>query len=175
MKPYHKQMLLEARQETTPASAVEGKLPSVLQNRDSLELLREVFATLRALSWTFQTLHWQVKGSDFYELHLLFERLYGSMGDEIDTLAEKMVGYYGNDAVDVGDSIDRSCKWVKEWKGDDPVDVAIKAEKHLQALLRHTYDHMNDKQELSLGLDDFLMGLASDHETHLYLLGQIKR
>ena len=169
--PYRKEITIN--EAATPAAAVEGKLPKGMKANSGQELLKEVLAALRAQSWLFQSLHWRVQGSDFYETHLLFERLYGDVGAEIDSLAEKIVGYYGSDAVEEVDAIKRASIWLNTWEGE-PIDKALQAEKQFQALLRKTYDTMSGKSELSLGLDDYLMATASAHETHLYLLGQIK-
>lgn len=169
-QPYHKE-INRVNEAATPASAVEGKLAERVRGKSGVESLKEILSVLRALSWLFQTLHWQVKGQNFYQLHLLYERIYNSLGEEIDSLAEKIVGYYGSDAVEKTDQIDRAMKWIKEWRGND-IQAAIKAEKDLQALLKHTYDSMNQRKKLSLGLDDWLMATASAHETNLYLLGQ---
>ena len=176
MEPYHKQIQATQLNEAadTPAKAVEGDLPTRVRTNSGQDALKEVLAFLRAQQWLLLSLHWQVKGTDFYELHLLFERLYGALAGQIDSLAEKIVGYYGVEAVEMNDSLSRAQKWLKEWKGE-PVDAALASEKQLQTLLRQTYEAMKEKKELSLGLDDYLMGLASDHETHLYWLGQIKR
>jgi DNA-binding ferritin-like protein len=170
-KPYHQEIAIN--EATTPATAVEGEIPDGMKASSGKELLKEVLAVLRAQSWLLQTLHWRVHGKDFYELHLLFERLYGNLGGEIDALAEKLVGYYGEDAVEESDAMKRAHTWLNTWEGE-PIDKALQAEKQLQALLRKTYDTMDKKSELSLGLDDYLMATANAHETHLYLLGQIK-
>jgi len=87
-------------------------------------------------------------------------------------LAEKLVGYFGPEAVAMDDSMTRAHKWIKEWKGE-PVAAALAAEKHIQAVFRHAYDTLSEAKELSLGLDDYLMATANAHETNLYLLGQI--
>lgn len=173
MEPYYKQIQSERgtqklNEATTPANAVESGLPARVRNSSGQEALKEILAVLRAQQWLLLTSHWQTKG---YDLHLLFERLYGALAGQIDTLAEKMVGYYGIESVDANDSMTRTQKWLKEWKGD-LVASALTSEKQLQTLLRQTYESMKEKKELSLGLDDYLMGLASEHETHLYLLGQ---
>lgn len=176
MEPYHKQMqqTQKLNEAASPASAVEGEVPTRLRSESGQELLKEVLASLRAQSWLYQTLHWRVQGERFYELHLLFERLYGGLNGQIDALAEKLVGYYGAEAVDADDSMNRAAKWLKEWRGE-PVDAALASEKQLQSVVRKTYETLKNKKELSLGLDDYLMSLANDHETHLYLLGQIKK
>jgi len=174
-EPYHKQIsentIIEAK---TPVAAVQGNLPEKLRSKNGKELLKEVLAALRAQQWLYQTLHWQAEGENFYEMHLLFERLYDGIGGQIDALAEKLIGYYGNEAVCRKDSIGRTQKWIASWCGENSVEVALNAEKEFQALLRRTYDTMSQKKELSLGLDDFLMATASEHEVALYLLGQMK-
>jgi len=170
-KPYRQEITIN--EAATPAAAVEGKLPDGMKAINGKELLKEVLAVLRAQSWLFQSLHWRAKGKDFYETHLLFMRLYEGVGEEIDALAEKLVGYYGDEAVEEEDSIKRTQTWLNTWSGD-PIDKALQAEKQFQALLRKTYKSMEKKNELSLGLDDYLMATASAHEVHLYLLGQMK-
>ena len=177
-EPYHKQQVqLNETNSNAPVSVVQGKLPEQFRRLASgKDLLKEVLSLLRAQRWLFQTLHWQVEGKDYYEKHLLFQRLYEALDEEIDTLAEKLVGYFGSDVVSAADSMEKSQKWLAGWKDSgDPIATALRAEKQLQALLRRTYDVMNQKKELSLGLDDFLMATASAHETHLYLLGQANK
>lgn len=174
-EPYRNQISEQTITEAaTPISAVQGDLPENLRSKKSKDLLKEVLAMLRAQQWLYQTYHWQAKGENFYEMHLLFERLYDSVGDQIDNLAEKLVGYFGIEEVDMKDAIARTQKWINTWASDNAVDSALKAEKQFQSLLRRTYDTMNQKKELSLGLDDYLMATASDHEVALYLLGQVK-
>jgi hypothetical protein len=36
--------------------------------------------------------HWNVRGSNFYETHLLFGRIYDTVGDKVDTLVEVLRG-----------------------------------------------------------------------------------
>lgn len=36
--------------------------------------------------------HWNIEGSDFYQLHLLFERIYGVVDEKVDGLAEQARG-----------------------------------------------------------------------------------
>lgn len=163
-KPYHEQIL----NESSPVTAVEGrKIPDRLKYKNSQTQLQEILAILRAQAWMYQTLHWQTKGSNFYGNHLLYERLYNSVNEEIDILAEKLVGYFGEISVDSQDSMEKTSKWLKEWS-NDPLD----SEKSLQQFLSTSYEIMKTKKELTLGLDDFIMGLANSHETNLYLLGQ---
>jgi|AntDeeMinimDraft_6_1070357.scaffolds.fasta_scaffold15226_2 hypothetical protein len=52
------------------------------------------------------------------------------------------------------------------------VDVGTSEEESLEAFLEVLYNFLSDAGTLTLGMDDFIMSLASTHETHLYLLKQ---
>jgi hypothetical protein len=103
----------------------------------------------------------------------MFQRFYEAMPDEIDTLAEKMVGSYGGDIVDPFDQMFRSLEWLKSWeKISCPYHKSLQAEETLQESIRIVYEGLKSLDQLPLGLDDFLMALASDHEPNTYLLQQ---
>jgi DNA-binding ferritin-like protein len=70
--------------------AYQNGTPEALVQASSL--LRSLLSLLRALDWHYRTAHWQVWGEAQYGDHLMFQRFYEAMPDEIDTLAEKMVG-----------------------------------------------------------------------------------
>jgi len=147
-----------------------------LESKDTKGLLQETLAVLRALSWSHYASHWQSKGSNFYGNHLLFQRLYEAVDDEFDTLAEKLVAYFGEEAVKMDDAMDRAKVWVEKWsKTGDVVDRALNAEQDLQRVLAEVYDRIKNSDDMSLGLDDYLMAVANTHETHLYLVQQVKR
>jgi DNA-binding ferritin-like protein len=61
--------------------------------------MKKYLSTLKALQAYYQHAHWISKGEPFYGDHLLFERLYGSVNEQIDSLAEKMVGLGGDHYV----------------------------------------------------------------------------
>ena len=141
----------------------------------SKEILQEVLAILRGQYWSHQTNHWQSNGPNYYGNHLLFQRLYEGVGEEIDTLAEKLVGYFGEDAVDQSTLIEKTQYWIDKWnKTKDIVERGLESEKDLQKALSYAYNKLKAQDDMSLGLDDFLMTVADAHETNLYLLGQIK-
>jgi DNA-binding ferritin-like protein len=136
-------------------------------------ILQEFFGLLHALYWSHWTAHWQAHGNPFYGDHLLFERLYKGVTEEIDTLAEKMVARFGASAVDAVDHFPITQAWVDRWKGqENPYKRALLAESDFQEAVRKVYDSIKEVGAMSLGLDDFLMASANDHETHMYLLQQ---
>lgn len=140
---------------------------------DSPKLLW-LLALLRAQYWSYQQSHWTTRGDVFYGNHLLFQRLYSSVPDQVDGLAEKIVGMYGPDFLDQEDLLGMFLFWNERW---DEVgclhERGLTSEEDCQTVLQSTYDELKETGEITLGMDDFLMSLASDHETNQYLLQQV--
>lgn len=153
--------------------AEEGRLDEATLET-VVEQLQWLLSCLRAQYWNYQQSHWQTGGIAAYGDHLLFQRLYESVVEHVDTLAEKMVGTFGPDAVD---GLDLGAKfefWIKRWSDEeDHHSRGLMSEESFQKCCRRTYDTLKNSGVLSLGMDDFLMGIASDHETNEYLLGQV--
>ena len=138
-------------------------------------LLTQLLSILRAAHWSHWTTHWQVKGVPQYGDHLLFERLYTGMTDEIDGLAEKCVAYFGPESVDALDSVANSARVIASYygmSGADPIKRALVIEQQIQNAVALSYTRIKDSGEMTLGLDDFLMATANAHETNIYLLRQ---
>lgn len=57
-----------------------------------MEQLQQAIKIAFASQYVFyikaQNFHWNVEGPDFYEFHILFERIYDEVGESIDTFAE---------------------------------------------------------------------------------------
>lgn len=152
------------------------KFHEFAQNKTSINLLQEVLAVLQAQYLNYYNAHWVSKGNNYYGNHLLFQRLYESQREQFDTLAEKMVAYFGEDAVDNEIIVNKISDYVNQWSASkNLVDRSIMSEEYLQDLLQKTYDALKESGELSLGLDDYIMATANEHETNLYLLGQLKK
>jgi hypothetical protein len=142
-----------------------------------LEVLRdpmlELVAVLRAQYWIVQNAHWQVRGDSFYGDHQMFERIYDETAKDIDSLAEKAVGYLGCENVDAADLINRAKKWVDKWcRVDCPVSRTLAAEKDFLTLSKAYYVLLKEAGVMTLGLDDEIMSIANRHEGHVYLLQQ---
>lgn len=139
-----------------------------------LALMRLLLAYLRAAHWVHWTTHWQVIGSSFYSDHKLMKKIYESLTDEIDMLAEKIVGQYDGGSVDPLEQTYFLLGFVADIckTNAKPIERAFMIEKSLQSILKLVYDQIKSLGNLSLGLDDFLMATASAHETNLYLLSQ---
>ena len=150
---------------------------------DPKTILPVLLSALRAQHWMYYTLHWQASGENFYSNHLLFERLYGSLGEEIDGLAEKMVGLGGDYFVCVktimgitAKILDHVSEMNENTLGYEMAQQALKLEKIFLSYTKRLYNKMEEDGSLTLGFDDMLMALHNSHERNAYLLKQrVKR
>lgn len=55
-----------------------------------IELLNKSLASMFDLASHTKQAHWNVKGKDFYQLHLLFDEIAGELFDFVDKLAERV-------------------------------------------------------------------------------------
>lgn len=144
--------------------------------RAAVIALQWLLACLRAQHWSYQQSHWQARGEPAYGDHLLFQRLYESVEGHIDTLAEKMVGLYGVETVSSFYLTPKFEGWLARWVKVDCIHKrGLLSEDDFQKACERTYERLGDIGELTLGMDDFLMATASDHETNQYLLRQVLR
>jgi DNA-binding ferritin-like protein len=135
--------------------------------------LVELLGLLKALHVSHWMGHWRVHGPTQYGDHLLLERMYTAVVEEIDTLAEKIVAYYGPEVLEDTALEATTLAWLQQVLAAEPLARALELETLLQRNLKKTYSSLKGRDvDFSLGLDDFLMGLAEAHETHLYLLRQ---
>lgn len=138
--------------------------------------LHLVLCVLRAQYLSYQTSHWQVCGDTYYGNHLLFQRLYESVEDQIDRLAEKMVAYLGTESVDLKMQVLGIAAFLGPWS-----EVAchhergLTSETALQEAVKMAYEAIKDSGAMTLGLDDWLMATANAHEENEYLLQQVLR
>jgi DNA-binding ferritin-like protein len=141
-----------------------------------LEILQHLLALLRVVHLSHWTSHWQVKGENFHADHMMLAELYEMIEDEIDMLAEKIVGEFGSDAVHLAPQLERM-EEIEENMSPRATAIqrALVYEELLQQELSKAYDTLKNLKGMSLGLDDFIMSIASAHETNLYKLRQRAR
>ena len=139
-------------------------------------MLQHLLGLLRAQYWNYQEAHWKVKGASFYGDHLLFQRLYESTTEQIDALAEKMVGGFGPEAVNSTIILPRFESFLGRWQAVSCLHKrGLLSEADFQTVVKKVYENLKMMGRLSLGMDDFLMAMANDHETNQYLLRQVLR
>ncbi len=157
--------------------------------KEDAGLYQDVLAHLRALQWLYWTTHWTSKGPNFYGDHLLLQRLYEgkdggpNINEEIDALGERMVAYLGPEYVNplaINDKVQsalRNATAASDPTGStlnvDPLKVLSMLERRLQGSIKKAWKaNSAHEASFSLGVDDFLMGLAKERDTAIYLLQQ---
>lgn len=160
--------------ETTHSTRQEGAGSDGLSEELSYNI-----AWLRVLSVWFQHAHWATSGNTSYGDHLLYERIYNEITEEIDALAEKAVGFCGPHAVDshihgklVGEMI---CAYPSPSRANESTMIAstgLAIVSDYIETVNETYKTLKSQGTLSMGLDDYLMALVSKLESHVYLLKQ---
>lgn len=141
--------------------------------------LSVMLVKLRFLAMVHQTHHWTAKGDPFYGDHLLYERLYNAVVEEVDALAEKVVGLGSNDNVNLPLQVAQLAQLTKDYGTAVTLPVAsslpqrsMAAEVGFLRCAAHCACSLKEKGQLTRGLDNFLQGLEDKHEGHVYLLKQ---
>jgi starvation-inducible DNA-binding protein len=141
--------------------------------------LKKYLSLMKALQNYYQHAHWISKGEPYYGDHLLFEKLYGSLGEQIDALAEKMVGLGGDHFVCIKTIMSMTAKILSHLPfmdentlGYELAESGLKLEKMFLACTKNLYNKMKEDGSLTLGFDDMLMSLYNEHEGNVYLLKQ---
>ena len=135
------------------------------------EAMLDLLTALKAVYLSHWAAHWRVKGTTSYGDHLLFERLYTAMPEQIDTLAEKIVAMHGPEALVDGEDTAAVAESLKVFDSEPNLyKRALMLEDSLQNLIQSVMSDLEDAEELTPGLDDYLAALANSHETHQYLL-----
>lgn len=142
--------------------------------------LAGLVGALRAVSNIHQSHHWQSFGPTYYADHLLFERLYNTTNEDIDSVAERSVGTYGPAVVDaqtiVADTL-RHIALINRQYGAPQSNTAmartsLAAELALLRAIDAVITSLQNTGRLSHGISNLLEGIADRHEQNVYLLQQ---
>lgn len=131
-------------------------------------------ASLKALAMIHKHNHWTTKGSMFYGDHLLFERLYESTIENLDLAAEKFIGVFGDECLDYELQADFLNKVLLKYKNLDssPAQMSLAAEKDFLKFSDDAYKCFETEGKMTMGIDDMIMEIYSNHEDAIYLLKQ---
>lgn len=142
-------------------------------NPPDIGILLNLLSLLNAQYNLYYAAHWKSSGPTFNADHQLFSRLYEAVQGEADTMAEKIIGFHGVEALDHVQVAASVSGWLSQWKNAGSVLAqALTAEHALQDALQDAVQKLEAAGQYSLGLQNFLPGVADTHEGHLYLLQQ---
>lgn len=111
--------------------------------------------------------HWNIVGPNFYHFHLLFERVYGIVGEKVDFLAEQARGI----GIEIKAS---SFNSVPEIDWATPVELCSKL-RELNRDFRGSLERLREEADESgfYGIVNVVEDLLSDCNTTEYLLGSV--
>lgn len=133
-----------------------------------------LLALIRAQYLMYQECHWTTSGPEYYGNHLLFQRLYESVQDEADGFAEKMIGLCAKGSVDPSAVMRKTLYWHERWMSkEDLHERGWASELDFQKVIHDLYEVLDKNDLKTMGLDDMMMAMSSNHETHQYLLRQV--
>ncbi|MCZ2224459.1 MAG: hypothetical protein LC122_12620 [Chitinophagales bacterium] len=130
-------------------------------------------ASLKAIYFIHQQNHWVTNGVNFYGNHQLFQRLYESSLKDLDLAAEKFIGLFGSECLDLSVQNKLVYEILEKFKNEsDPIQSSLKIELDFLKFSKYAYTCFEQEEELTLGLDDMIMAIASSREESVYLLKQ---
>lgn len=155
-----------------------SELDKFLQENMALFTGNEVYKSLatligflRALKIIHTAHHWQVSGLSYYGDHLLFERLAAPLEDEVDVVAEKIVG--ANERVLTNYHI--QLQHTKNFldlvsHGRGLIEESYSAELVFVILAELVMSDLERKNGLTRGIEQAIGNILDKHESHIYLL-----
>jgi len=134
---------------------------------------------LKYLYAVHQNHHWTASGDPFYGDHLLFQRLYTGITEEIDSVAEKVIGLGGTGNVDLNLQTMQVLKLVQGYgtastipQSTDLAKKSLMVEMNFLAVMKQLCESLKETGLMTHGLDNLLAGIEDAHEGHVYLLKQ---
>lgn len=142
---------------------------------NSEKLLSWYLGNLRFLYLMYQNCHWQCSGLSFYQDHLLFQRLYENVLEDIDGAAEKIVGVFDSSLIDLSSQLHVMSMMGEKFGIDASAPIncfktAIQVEEYFQKVASSLKKSLQEEDKLSLGVDDLIASQANSSEERLYLL-----
>lgn len=136
-----------------------------------------ILAATQGMALVAQTAHWSAKGRNFYEDHILFERVYNAFSGLIDGIAEKAVGMSKDGRiVEPCRLMKASYTFVEETKHlgmDDPNARLFAAIEAYKKLVTKCYSDLKADGILTPGLENTLQNILDVTEQQEYLIGRV--
>lgn len=141
--------------------------------------LSVVLVHLKYLAALHQNHHWTCMGDPYYGDHLLFDRLYGDIPAEVDSIAEKVIGLGCTDNVNLQLVNSQVLKLICGQgtastipQSSDLARKSLMAEMNFLSVMKHICGSLKEMGLMTHGLDNMLAGIEDKHEGHVYLLKQ---
>jgi len=147
------------------------ELKKEAQETDPGRLLCTYLAYLRALYNIHQQSHWLCQS---HGAHLMFDRIYNEKQTMVDEMAEKIIGVFGKEPIDLKHQASVIQQIMDKYSGEDHFENSLEAEKGFQELSNKVYGVLKKSGDITMGLDDMIMAQFSMSEEAVYLIKQAK-
>ena len=135
---------------------------------------------LRAMYLWYHGAHHAVRGAAFAGDHAeIFGKFYRESNEEFDGAVEKAVGLTQDEGMSCPIHITKLALQVLQKYPSPPTvntlsmfAVALQLENDYIEMVSQMFAELEEAEQLSLGLNDFLMASANDHESRVYFLQQ---
>jgi starvation-inducible DNA-binding protein len=135
-----------------------------------VSVLNKQIANWSVLYMKLHNYHWNVKGSQFFTLHVKFEEFYNEAGIHVDVIAERMLAIGGNPVATMKESLEIAS--VDEANGqetaDEMVQSLIKDFSLITGELREGMSMAAKMNDETTG--DMLLAIHSGLEKHIWML-----
>jgi len=132
-----------------------------------VNIFLNLLAADKAIYSRFWHLHWTAKGKNFYGQHLQYQRIYEETQEEIDSLSEKFIAFFGKELLNFKDLCDLEFKYIKDFN-IEPLEAQ---EKYLRYLVK-TKKYLRDNDLINSVLGNTIELMIDKHITHYYLIKQ---
>jgi len=131
-----------------------------------LALLNREVANFGVLYIKLHNYHWYVKGTQFYTLHALFEKLYDEATEHLDTVAERMLMLGGKPAATLKEFLELAT--IKEATGTETTNDMIKELiKDFELIVKELDEVFEIGDEVT---KDMVIGIQSSFQKHIWML-----
>lgn len=139
-------------------------------SKESVEKLNGLLANFQIYYQNLRGLHWNIKGKNFFDLHVKFEELYTDAQVKIDEIAERILTLQGKPLHTFTDYIDNSNVPVgKDISQDvEAVELVVTSLSELLKIERVILD-LSDKSD-DEGTNAMMSDLISEQEKTIWML-----
>ena len=139
-------------------------------NANTVERLNNVLSDLQVVYQNLRTMHWLVKGSDFYMLHKMYEGFYNETAEVVDEVAERILMVGGVPYHQFKDYLNNSSVQpvVDVPKGKESLKIAVANFEHLLKSYREVITEAADNNDE--GTVALFSELISSTEKKLWML-----
>ena len=176
----HRFLTKQAAPAAPDAPPFDASAPPTDGGEGLVDVLSQLLAHLRAMHLWMHGAHHVSKGPTFAGDHvLILNRIYDEIQEQVDLLAEKGIGLTGDDTLGSPQRIMAAAMpvlsgfpEVSSLQQEALMRAAFEIEQTFIAVLERQFHSLEQSGQLSLGLNNFLAGIADTHEGYLYFLRQ---